>query len=1797
MATSESYCWGGLAGRSQGEFHGRGRNSLGSVPGLANGSRTWWRTLSASQKHRGQRGENFKVSFPTIQQANRLPLPMSLQRMRRQVEWRPSRQKTAMVYTSRVQLLPYRYPGTSSSEVDGHTAGGVWRRTWARSQQRGEERWRRWRRQGGAREERRYSWRIQRSQCHSSSRLTSKAQKSKSQDGERRNRGFRRPVSWKQLRVKQLGLFLVDEFLGTMRQRGRESRRRREGGASWDTPPQTSWKREYYERLGEDSEGTGQSSDDGGENTRPQREQSYPAGAFGGSEEWQRLWRSRDNPAAGPEGNKPGSQREGRDAEGRQEAEEGQEEEEEEELAFTQFKQWRKEEEEKEGEEGQQEGCQEEEEKQEEESLGEWTDSELQRLLDQQFRRDSRGGVRFGDGGTLEEEGEGESWKCPQPAYRPCEITVGAGCTGTSSWTGPIFDAGRSQAFDLPEPDDQAPLRKPPEGDEGTSCIGAGNRYITLRGTRSVRRHPSRSLHSDSPELDRCQLAGGKALGGRAHERRKRVIRKPAPKSKTAPKTRLKVSRMGRLWERKRKRSKSRNMEQLGNRERELEAGKREREEQEGGQERQKFQRRRWFSEGPGVEGEPRQAGNVEERGEFHQPAPASAWRVDPGFLEGVQEQGLRLWETAIGRATNLELAGCLMAWFAIQSAAAEGTENSMRIFHTMFEKFGEPHGPYRRARGAVFPLRAGKLEVLRSMMLASSLEEVCSEGFVATWAEDAWMFCTFTALNAMVLCSQPLPGGAWTAVEERAADSVRGSVRRFLNLKGEGSWTVSKISADLKEKRVSYTGEEIEKVHPLTLEQVVPALPPPGHGGSVKLVDLVSAGTRELLENPERLLKDVTLDNLPKLQGKVHCGDPEVLPLARELVARNICCWTKWEDVHEVAGQKALSGLFGVAKPSTLKDGRPILRLIMNLVPCNSILHTIQGRIKGLPSITSWLSLTTEGSEEVAFWQSDMCSAFYLFLLPSKWAKYLSFNVRVRGDSIGKDPLCYYALSCQVLPMGWSSSVSLMQEAAEYLAWCARLPEAGQVQRGSAIPRFLVDCMAEGDEKMLPWWHCYLDNFCVGQRVKKGRHPKEGNDLHLRAEAAWEANGILSSEKKRVAQASRVEELGALVEGSSQSISISGGRFLKLLVATWYVIGQPRLQVKTLQILAGRWIHALQFRRAAMCQLERIWLMISQKVHGPQLPFQVRRELMGLCWMAPLLQTFLGSRISSVMTASDASERGGAVGISRKLTEAGSDFVRASAIGLQPREKIAVLVISLFNGIGGAFRVYDILGLQPIGGIAFDTYGPAERVTSRRWPYVKHYKDVKIIDDELCNTWAMEFCEIDEIHFWAGFPCTDLSSAKAYREGLSGSASSLFFVIPDVLTKLRRAFGRRVIIKKVVENVSSMDRQECNTISHHLGLQPYHLDQVDASPMRRPRLCWCSEELEDCMEGIQVEVEGCWRKVTAKSPYVRSEQWLEEGCYWPGEADGHVFPTAMKSIPRVRPPPKPAGYSRCDEDCLARWQADDFRYPPYQYGAQFVIWTPSHRWRLLKPDEKELLLGYGWQHTELSCSASTIKRSPKNYEDIRNSLLGDSFSIYSFVIPGVALCKKFLPRLSYRHLCLRMGMSPGFRAGLRMVAEVRRGLNYGTLSVEGARESPQSLNRFLLRRVNHTGSDVRVTTGEILCPRAYPRQSVDPAWWEWQILFHTLWQKQEHINCLEMRSILLAVKFYIFHLKESNVRLFHVTDSYVSMSIIGKGRTSSKKIGWVLRQLNALLLLFNLYLIVGHVESTRNPTDGASRA
>ena len=1154
-----------------------------------------------------------------------------------------------------------------------------------------------------------------------------------------------------------------------------------------------------------------------------------------------------------------------------------------------------------------------------------------------------------------------------------------------------------------------------------------------------------------------------------------------------------------------------------------------------------------------------------------------------------------------IALCTSYRRIGCVLAWLLITDAAHLVSEAAAMEFTSLWKAKIAKNKPARALhKGAVFPIREGELKHLVQAFRQLALTDLVREPTLVEWSDKAWVYLAICSLNRLAgLGGVPSPG-RWSKLERTAVDSLERAAKRRSDQDLAVPTSEELWRKELESRRIGYGGEEVSICHKLTWDQILPGLPPAEHGGCVDALLWVGSRTRYFLLNPELLLKDPEKVVLPRMPGKIHMDPKDKLRIAFELVRRQVCDWIPLDKVHKVDGVPILNGLFGVSKPTSLDDGRPILRFIMNLTGSNSTQHQLEGGSSSLPAITSWQSIVVDEDEQIVVHQSDMSSAFYLFRLPPCWRQHLAFNILADGSEVNGEPGTTYALCCCVIPMGWLNSVSIMQEISENLLNASKLPQRNQISRGRILPPWMSEILDTASAENKSWWHIYLDNYAGAERITPGETAEGASICHAAAEAAWMEAGVVSSLKKRVTGSSLATELGAEINGDLATLGLSTEKLVKLIQSTLWMISQPRLGRKLVQIVAGRWIFALQFRRPSMSFLQNTWRFVNG--HGPasqQLRQEVKREFLGLVYTAFLHHCFLGASVSPSIVCTDASERGGSVEYANSLEAEGSDFLQASTALESSRATLhcPILVISLFNGIGGCFRCYDIIGVTPAGRIAVDIDDAGNRVTQRRWPGTLLVKDVKTIDAAMVHSWSLKYLNVTEVHLWGGWPCVGLSAVRYGRQNLDGPQSSLFWEIPRIKDLLEKEFGATAVIKYVLENVASMDQHAAQQISHELGVEPYRLDCADAVPMRRPRYAWTSEDLTGVFSDVSITQRRYWWDVTASATYPRTEQWPTPGYAWDGEQDGCIFPTCMKSIPRTSPPIRPAGLEKCDSATRDRWAQDQFRYPPYQYQRQYII-TSSTTWRLLNATEKELLLGYGFNHTILAWSASRSKQNPTGFSDAQHKLLGDSFSIYSFVILAATCCRAFLPVLSYQHLAQRMGIAPGFVAAFRSSCPLSRSLKYGSsgLAANDFQIGVELLNRFLLRKANHTGSDIRVLSGEIMNNRAFPRQSVSSTWWQWNHAFSTRWKKKSHINVLELETILLGIKFQISRLHAVDQRIFQLTDSYICLSVASKGRTSSQQLTRVLNVISAHLLAFGLHLIMGHIDSAENPADDGSR-
>ena len=300
-----------------------------------------------------------------------------------------------------------------------------------------------------------------------------------------------------------------------------------------------------------------------------------------------------------------------------------------------------------------------------------------------------------------------------------------------------------------------------------------------------------------------------------------------------------------------------------------------------------------------------------------------------------------------------------------------------------------------------------------------------------------------------------------------------------------------------------------------------------------------------------------------------------------------------------------------------------------------------------------------------------------------------------------------------------------------------------------------------------------------------------------------------------------------------------------------------------------------------------------------------------------------------------------------------------------------------------------------------------------------------------------------------------------------------------------------------------------------------------------------------------------------------------------------------MKSMVRDRPPPHPAGLSKSSLGAQHRWQTDQFRFPPYQYEEKFLMHHLDAPPRALDSTERELLLGLGPGHTSTCRAASVAKANWTAYEDSRKSLCGDSFAVSSFAIMASAMCASWAPRMKPSQIINRLGLAPGASAHPSIRVPLGRWLAYGGDADQGYPED--QLVRQLGLQVNHTGSDVRVLTGEPMSKRG-SHGSLRAWWWQWKHLFKVRWVDPSHINFLEMKMILLTLLWKARSPSSINKRWLHLEDSRVCLYILSKGRTSSRLLQPLCNKIGALQTFLGVTVLHGHVASLENPTDAGSR-
>ena len=1063
-----------------------------------------------------------------------------------------------------------------------------------------------------------------------------------------------------------------------------------------------------------------------------------------------------------------------------------------------------------------------------------------------------------------------------------------------------------------------------------------------------------------------------------------------------------------------------------------------------------------------------------------------------------------------------------------------------------------------------------------------------------------AWLWLVVLALNVLY-CEHFPQSCVWihssmTVRQNEVVDHLLHKVLYFVCLE-DSSIPNNDWETHISSKRMSYSGEAVLTAQDVTWAQLEPALPPKDFCACVNVMDISEGSVRDFFANPAAaFIGHAAVSKRPR-PGKVMAPQSEMAVIARGLLARGMVRPLKRSELVQVGGGPLLNGWFGVTKGKTLGPecgeaaGKDVLRFIMNLTATNEVQTLFDGDIATLPYIGQWRAITLR-EEEVLMWSAeDLKGCFYIFRLPDAWAPWFAFDVSFSGAELGLADKERYWLGAIVLPMGWKSAMGIAQYLHRRLLTClggspqsGLLPHARELRKDRATP-----ILSSRRNEFKEWWQVYCDDLDIAEVAATPQEAaakrKELHEWQVAARDAYHFWNVPRSEDKSVVRSDKVKRLGGLIDGSLGAIGPDGPRCGTVLGMTLHLLGKTRGCTHDLQVVGGNWTCNMVFAKETSVTLGDFW----QYCHSGRgswtraIPSIAGAELLRTCLVLPLMRMDLRAVPSNVFTVSDASEWGGGVCASSSFTKEGRAAF-AAELGMQgSRARDELGLVSLCGGIGAARRAFDLLEIELAVFVLAECDDRAVKVVRKHWPEVVVWEDVCTVSDEAITRIGRSAPNLKVLFVEAGFPCQDLSGANATGLGLGGQRSSLVFSIWHLRRRIEQALPW-VQILTMVENVQSMDShgpQARLEISALTRCKPVAACSSGLSEVRRPRYYWLDWPVVSG-EGVEVHSRPDKVEVRFHMELPPGSCWLERG--WQRIDPCKPFATFMRAIPRTKPPFMPCGINTCDEATVERWTGDQYRYPPYQYKSGNLVHKGSEV-RPLNSRERAVRMGFDRDHVEAAVSKREHGMSSEESEDIKCSLIGNSFHcvVVAWCFGQALTAAGYLEHYRSPEECWGALSKTGTAATIEET------------NVDEEQEFGRLVTTHFHKNAMYRGSDVRLTTGLLMNPGRWPRESVPIKRFQWKVVL-SFSQGGDHINALELKAVAAAIRWRLKGPGSVRSRAVHFTDSQVCQSVLVKGRSSSRRLRSILQRVNALILSSGLVLAYGYVTSELNPADRPSR-
>ena len=772
-----------------------------------------------------------------------------------------------------------------------------------------------------------------------------------------------------------------------------------------------------------------------------------------------------------------------------------------------------------------------------------------------------------------------------------------------------------------------------------------------------------------------------------------------------------------------------------------------------------------------------------------------------------------------------------------------------------------------------------------------------------------------------------------------------------------------------------------------------------------------------------------------------------------------------------------------------------------------------------------------------------DFTSCFNLFKIPAAWLPYMGFNKLVDAAAFGGEPGKMVYPAMQVLPMGWLSSVAVVQGIVRTLVFEeAQVPLHSEVSKLKPIP--------ESDDLTV----IYLDSFDELRRLEKGcAEALEGraSERHESFLRVCQARNLPLNDGKRLVAATRGTLQGGELDGVVGRYGLARDKMCGLLGLIGSLLGQGAWSEFMLRHVVGKATFGMCFRRPLFSVLQETFWEIQRRAQHRDLATPegaVVDEMVLILTLVPLLYTNLKAGIDDEVAVTDASPSGGGAAVATAFR--------------RPDMMVEIEQEECYE-CGGAV---DESALYPCPTVCGATFCSLACV-------LKH-RDIDHGPSHECPRRAWRPPAFGERFAGRRAP---LSHAVALQGQVEVQPPFDLHFGNDIFTEQ----GRRDL--KFLSDDEALVAEhwapECKLFSRARG-RPITLDDGQViggpQPVRDHRhlmgFPWLSGDMKARVRQSNSMVLRALKR--ARDPNRRSFFSLEHPYgSWIWEF------TLAKEVEDREEFAHSVGSCCCFGGRREKWYSFLSDLPtlpeflqkdcPGHVGLLPYTVTQRSDGSLVYPTEEEA--EYPWELCVAYAKA------------LKKQLDADG----TFEAMVVAEREKYYSE-ELQQSTSRLATAPVREAVAALLAREELTLKRG--------QEKKHL-RALLRSATYRGTDVRLFADVLV--EGEPQQHELPYLamrWDWKTILAYPWKEEGHINELELNAVAVFLKRRTRSRLKHGLRYFHVLDSMVSRGCLAKGRSSSPRLNQVLRKCAAHLLAADMYQFPLWTISRWNFADKPSR-